>query len=73
MLRLSTTRLVRAPSEAVWRVLGDFGTEHRWARSLARCERDTPDVRVGTTRVSTLAATIEGRFEIGELEAHLAA
>lgn len=65
-LRFSTTRALAAPPERVWRVLGDFGTEHRWTSSLAHCERDTPDVRVGTTRTCRLPRPLMGRTEARE-------
>lgn len=59
-LRFATTRILRASNADVWRVLGDFGNEHAWARDLERCERDTPDVRVGTTRTCELAKPLMG-------------
>lgn len=65
-LRVSTTRVIAAPPASVWRVLGDFGTEHRWTRSVAFCERDTPDVRVGTTRHCRLPRPLMGRTEARE-------
>lgn len=65
-LRFSTTRVVDAPLDAVWRVLGDFGTEHRWTKTLLSCERDTPDVRVGTSRICTLPKPLMGRSKVRE-------
>lgn len=65
-LRFRISRTVGAPSDAVWRVLGDFGNEHRWTRSVARCTRDTPDVRVGTRRTCTLPRPLMGRREARE-------
>lgn len=57
---------VRAPSSAVWAVLGDFGTEHRWTRSVSHCERDTEVVRVGTSRTCTLPKPLMGRSKVRE-------
>lgn len=65
-LRFLTTRVVDAPPDAVWRVLGDFGNEHRWTKTLSFCERDTPDVRVGTSRVCTLPKPLMGRSKVRE-------
>lgn len=65
-LRFSTTHVVAAPPDAVWRVLGDFGTEHRWTKTLSFCERDTPDVRVGTSRTCTLPKPLMGRTRVTE-------
>ena len=65
-LRVSTTRVIDAPPASVWRVLGDFGTEHRWTRSVSFCERDTPDVRVGTVRSCRLPRPLMGRTEARE-------
>ena len=65
-LRFSASRLIQAPGERVWRVLGDFGTEHRWTTSVARCERDTQDVRVGTVRTCRLPRPLMGRTEARE-------
>jgi hypothetical protein len=48
MLRFAVSRTARAPNAAVWRVLGDFGTEHRWNTSVSECRRNTESVRVGT-------------------------
>ena len=53
-------------NEVVWRVLGDFGTEHRWTKTLTLCERDTPDVGVGTVRLCKLARPLMGRAEVKE-------
>jgi hypothetical protein len=33
-LRFSITRTIPAAGGAIWRVVGDFGTEHRWTASL---------------------------------------
>ncbi len=65
-LRFSTSRVVDASPEEVWRVLGDFGTEHRWTRSVAHCERDTAEVRVGTSRRCRLPRPLLGRSEVTE-------
>lgn len=66
-LQLSTTRIVGVSNEAVWRVLGDFGTEHRWTRTLTSCERDTATVGVGTVRVCKLSRPLMGRTEAREM------
>ena len=50
----------------VWSVLGDFGNEHRWTRSVASCTRDTPDVRLGTRRTCRLPRPLMGRTEVRE-------
>ncbi len=65
-LRFTVSRTVQAPSDAVWRVLGDFGTEHRWTKSLDRCVRDTDVVRVGTVRTCTLPKPLMGRTKVRE-------
>lgn len=57
---------VHAPPEAVWAVLGDFGTEHRWSSSLAYCERTTDVVAVGTARICTLPKPLMGRLQVRE-------
>ncbi|HUY59580.1 MAG TPA: SRPBCC family protein [Solirubrobacteraceae bacterium] len=60
-------RVLPASSEAVWRVLGDFGTEHRWTRSLRLCSRDTADVQVGTARKCELPRPLMGRISVREV------
>jgi uncharacterized protein YndB with AHSA1/START domain len=65
-LTFSVTETVNAPSSVVWAVLGDFGNEHRWTRTLAHCERDTVDVRVGTARTCTLPRPLMGRTRVRE-------
>jgi hypothetical protein len=57
---------VRASAEAVWAVLGDFGTEHRWTRTLVHCSRDTRDVAVGSRRKCVLPKPLMGRTEVSE-------
>jgi hypothetical protein len=47
-------------------VLGDFGTEHRWTKSLEHCERDTDMVGVGTIRTCTLPKPLMGRTSARE-------
>lgn len=54
------------PIEQVWKILGDFGAEHRWTQTLLHCERDTPQVRVGTSRTCTLAKPLMGRTRVRE-------
>lgn len=65
-LEFSVTEQVRAPNHAVWALLGDFGNEHRWTRTLSRCERDTAEVRVGTVRTCTLPKPLMGRTHARE-------
>ena len=62
----SVTSVIRASPERVWSVLGDFGTEHRWTRTLAHCERDTQEVRVGTSRSCRLPRPLMGRTTVRE-------
>lgn len=57
---------LRAAPEDVWATIGDFGNEHRWTKTLKQCARDTPDVRVGTTRTCTLPKPLMGRTEAVE-------
>lgn len=66
-LTFEVTRVIPAADDAVWDVLGDFGTEHRWTKALSRCERDTPDVRVGTVRWCRLPRPVMGRTEVREV------
>lgn len=66
VLKFSVTHVIHAPNEAVWRVLGDFGREHRWTRTVAGCTRDTVDVRVGTVRSCRLPRPLMGRSEVRE-------
>lgn len=58
----SVTERVQASNGTVWAVLGDFGHEHRWTRTVIHCERDTPDVQVGTARTCTLPKPLMGRI-----------
>lgn len=58
-------RTHRAPAQ-VWRLLGDFGNEHRWSSQLASCRRDTAEVGVGTRRACALAKPLMGRTETTE-------
>jgi uncharacterized protein YndB with AHSA1/START domain len=60
-LKFAVTHVVDAPNDAVWEVLGDFGTEHRWTRTVNNCTRDTAEVRVGTVRVCQLPRPLMGR------------
>jgi hypothetical protein len=57
---------VHAPIDAVWDVLADFGTEHRWTQTLTHCERDTPNAAVGTVRTCTLPKPLMGRTKVRE-------
>lgn len=65
-LHFQLTRTIRAPLDDVWKVLGDFGNEHRWARGFLGCERDTAVVSVGTARICTLAKPLMGRTRVRE-------
>ena len=65
-LTFAVTHVVNAPNEAVWDVLGDFGTEHRWTKTLSSCTRSTADVRVGTVRVCQLPRPLMGRTSARE-------
>ena len=65
-LRFAVSRTVPAPVEAIWQVLGDFGTEHRWSRQVNHCARDTEAVRVGTVRTCTRPMGLMGRTEVRE-------
>lgn len=60
------TRVVHASNVDVWSVLGDFGTEHRWTKSLKFCERNTPTVALGTIRTCTLPRPLMGRTKVSE-------
>jgi hypothetical protein len=62
----NVTRVLRASNVSVWKVLGDFGTEHRWTKSLAHCKRDTAGVSVGAVRTCTLPKPLTGRTQVRE-------
>ena len=66
-LRFEVTRVLAASTDDVWSVLGDFGTEHRWSKTLVHCERDTPEVRVGTARSCRLPRSLMGRTQVREV------
>jgi D-proline reductase (dithiol) PrdB len=66
-LRVSRQRLIRAPLDRVWSVVGDFGHEDRWARNIRQSARDTADVVVGTVRTLTLARPLLGRNQVEEV------
>lgn len=57
---------MRAPSQRVWDVLGDFGNEHVWTRTVKHCSRDTQRPRVGTVRTCTLPKPLMGRTHARE-------
>ena len=40
-LTFGVKRTIDVPNEVVWRVLGDFGSEHLWTESVSECRRDT--------------------------------
>ena len=65
-LRYEVRHTLGAPVDAVWLVLGDFGTEHRWTKSVSRCVRDSEIVRVGTRRTCTLPKPLMGRTQVTE-------
>jgi hypothetical protein len=65
-LSFNVTRVLPVSNLAVWNVLGDFGTEHRWTKSLAHCERDTVGVAIGTVRTCTLPRPLMGRTKVRE-------
>jgi hypothetical protein len=58
-------RVHNTPTD-VWRLLGDFGNEHRWSSQLASCRRDTAAVAVGTRRTCVLATPLMGRTQTTE-------
>lgn len=62
----NVTRVLRASNDDVWSVLGDFGTEHGWTKSLAYCERNTANVTMGTVRTCTLPRPLMGRTKVSE-------
>jgi uncharacterized protein YndB with AHSA1/START domain len=66
-LRFEVARTVHAANESIWRVVGDFGNEHHWTKTLSHCERDTGDVRVGTARRCTLPRPLMGRNWVREI------
>jgi len=65
-LTFKVGRTISASSDAIWQVLGDFGTEHRWTKTLDRCTRDTAIARVGTVRTCTLPKPLMGRTFVRE-------
>jgi uncharacterized protein YndB with AHSA1/START domain len=65
-IKTSVSRTIEADPAFVWSVLGDFGTEHRWASQLSHCCRSTETVHVGTVRSCTLTKPIMGRSAVDE-------
>ena len=65
-IEIAATRMIRADPAIVWSILGDFGTEHRWASQLKQCRRSTDWVRVGTVRSCMLAKPIMGQSAVEE-------
>jgi uncharacterized protein YndB with AHSA1/START domain len=65
-LTFTVTYPVRGSLDEVWRVLGNFGGGHVWTKTITACARDTPDVRVGTTRRCRLPRPLMGRREVHE-------
>lgn len=65
-LTFAVRRTTNAANDALWHVLGDFGTEHRWTKSLDYCERDTDTVDVGTIRTCKLPRALMGRTTVRE-------
>ena len=66
VVQFSVSKTLHASNQAVWAVLGDFGTEHRWTRTLKYCERNTASVSVGTTRTCVLPKPLMGRTRVHE-------
>ena len=65
-LTFKVGRTISASSDAIWQVLGDFGTEHRWTKTVDWCTRDTALARVGTVRTCTLPKPLMGRTFVRE-------
>lgn len=65
-ITISEATGTRRSAAQVWRLLGDFGNEHRWSSQLADCRRDTAAVGVGTRRTCVLAKPLMGRTETTE-------
>jgi hypothetical protein len=65
-LRFEVRQSMPVSGANVWSVLGDFGNEHRWTRSLTHCERTTTEVSVGTARICTLPRPLMGRTKVRE-------
>jgi hypothetical protein len=65
-LTFAVRRVTSAPNNQLWHVLGDFGTEHRWTKSLDHCERDTDIVDAGTIRTCKLPRALMGRTTVRE-------
>jgi hypothetical protein len=59
-------RTTSAQNDSLWHVLGDFGTEHRWTKTLDHCERDTDIVDAGTIRTCKLPRALMGRTTVRE-------
>jgi len=66
-LQFEVTRTLAASNDDIWKVLGNFGSEHRWSKALVHCERDTPEVRVGTARICQLPRSLMGRTQVREV------
>src|SRR5262249_26018898 len=67
LLRVARQRLIHAPCERVWSVIGDFGHEDRWAHNIRHSSRDTSTVEVGTVRTLVLAKPLMGRDRVEEV------
>lgn len=65
-LSFAVIKRTEVSPERVWEILGDFGNEHRWTRTLVHCERNTPKVSVGTSRTCTLPKPLMGRTQVRE-------
>lgn len=65
-LAFTVSTRTSVPIPQIWETLGDFGTEHRWTKTLLHCERDTSQVNVGTARNCTLARPLMGRTQVRE-------
>jgi hypothetical protein len=59
-------RTTSAQNDSLWHVLGDFGTEYRWTKTLDHCERDTDIVDAGTIRTCKLPRALMGRTTVRE-------
>jgi hypothetical protein len=65
-IEISVSGTIGADPAVIWSILGDFGTEHRWASQLKHCQRSTDMVRIGTVRSCTLAKPLMGRSTVNE-------
>jgi len=69
------SRTVHASTDSIWRVLGDFGTEDRWTRTVHHCARVTARSWQARILIWPLAKPMLQRLTrsvIGELDTYLA-